>query len=734
MQGLIDQIRGAASAALSNVTAWINSAVSGITNGIASLIQHIVPVVQDVISHVVTAIQSFIGPFLTAINGMVTTVTAALTALVAQVENTFAGLFDQLKAVTLDVLTTVSNFISNAVASFQALAGSIVDAIHAYIQNTVTSITALVQSGINAVAGLVTSAASAIQGAIQYVVALVGETLAQVTAAVQAAWQELVLGADAIIATVNDRLTSLKEAFGDAADRLAQGLKDLDEKTLGKIRDSIDAVVAYSTLPDIPAPDIPMVAEMREIVSGKWDSDTIGAWLETDWFNFAHLPKIVRGILMALVQAGAVVSFMALAAETQASRFKQQLALEKPWEVLSPGDVAAAYRRRLMMFEPAKLEIRKSGFTEDAAVTILGNSSETPSEDVLISLLLRGELTPERFDQAMFMRGYQQEWIDHFKSLALEIPPLDDIIRMGRRLVFDPAIVSEFRLDDDFQEPVLQWAQKKGLSADWVHRYWQAHWDLPSVSQGFEMFQRGVITREQLDLLFRDAGMAPGWRDKLTAIAFSPLTRVDVRRMHKVGVLTPQEVFDAYKQIGYDDTNAARLRDFTVKANEAKPAHDFGALGPTSTASILGFLADGIITQPEAIDLLVKAGKTPLAAQAYVFDEVLKLERKTRADEIAHILTLVRGGLLDTVQATDALHKLNLTTPELDRATVQLLRIQRESVTLPSQAQGAAMFKAGVISEDVYADLLTTHGYAPKWVAAFVALAKGPNANHQNEG
>ena len=51
------------------------------------------------------------------------------------------------------------------------------------------------------------------------------------------------------------------------------------------------------------------------------------------------------------------------------------------------------------------------------------------------------------------------------------------------------------------------------------------------------MLHRGVIDTAELDMLLRAQDVMPFWRDRLTAIAYRPLTRVDVRRMYKQGVL-----------------------------------------------------------------------------------------------------------------------------------------------------------------------------------------------------
>ncbi|MBA7556857.1 hypothetical protein ES705_49580 [subsurface metagenome] len=56
----------------------------------------------------------------------------------------------------------------------------------------------------------------------------------------------------------------------------------------------------------------------------------------------------------------------------------------------------------------------------------------------------------------------------------------------------------------------------------------------------------------------------PYWRDKLIQVAYTPLTRVDVRRMYNLKIIGEEQVLKAYKDIGYNDENARYMTDFTI--------------------------------------------------------------------------------------------------------------------------------------------------------------------------
>ncbi|GAH11034.1 unnamed protein product, partial [marine sediment metagenome] len=158
-----------------------------------------------------------------------------------------------------------------------------------------------------------------------------------------------------------------------------------------------------------------------------------------------------------------------------------------------------------------------------------------------------------------------------YKELAYQIPPVADIITMAVREAFTPDIAAKFGQYEDFPKPLEEWGQKKGLSTEWTQRYWAAHWSLPSPMQGFEMLHRGLINKGELNMLLRALDVMPFWREKLTGIAYRRLTRVDIRRMYKAGVLTVEDVYESYLQHGYTEQNARRMTDFTVQW--AMPAH-----------------------------------------------------------------------------------------------------------------------------------------------------------------
>jgi hypothetical protein len=152
------------------------------------------------------------------------------------------------------------------------------------------------------------------------------------------------------------------------------------------------------------------------------------------------------------------------------------------------------------------------------------------------------------------------------------IPNVSDLIRMAVREAFSPEVVNKFNYDEGFPTAVLEHTQKQGLSDEWVKRYWYAHWELPSPQLGYEMLHRlrpnrtkTPFTEQDLDLLLRTADYAPYFRERMKAVSYTPLTRVDIRRIYKLGIIDANEVKERYMDIGYTEADAKILADFTVK-------------------------------------------------------------------------------------------------------------------------------------------------------------------------
>lgn len=161
--------------------------------------------------------------------------------------------------------------------------------------------------------------------------------------------------------------------------------------------------------------------------------------------------------------------------------------------------------------------------------------------------------------------GYGDTGINLIVENSKLIPDIGDLISMAVRDTWNEGIVQRWGYDEDYPPEVGEWSSKQGMSAEWARRYWRAHWQLPSVQMGYEMMHRRIISQpEMLDLL-RTADYPAGWRDRMIQMSFSPYTRVDVRRMYGLGVLSAEQLVGSYMDLGYDREHAENLAEFTIR-------------------------------------------------------------------------------------------------------------------------------------------------------------------------
>lgn len=235
---------------------------------------------------------------------------------------------------------------------------------------------------------------------------------------------------------------------------------------------------------------------------------------------------------------------------------------------------------------PNPMLLAQSGLVQNASKdTIISNISKAgihpsyaddyynavltkPASQDIIAYELRRDPSLSNLDGELRRIGIHPNYNSLYRELAYQIPPVADIITMAVREAFTPAIARRFGQYEDLPTEYVEAVQKKGLSREWAERYWAAHWSLPSPQQGFEMLHRGVIGEGDLNMLMRALDIMPFWRDKLTQIAYRPLSRVDVRRMYALGVLDVSGVRKAYTDLGYNDYNADLMTKFTIKYTE----------------------------------------------------------------------------------------------------------------------------------------------------------------------
>src|SRR6267143_98587 len=228
----------------------------------------------------------------------------------------------------------------------------------------------------------------------------------------------------------------------------------------------------------------------------------------------------------------------------------------------------------------------------------------------------------------------------------------------------------------------------QGISRTWAERYWGAHWIVPGNEEAFAMFQRtldepldenadeirlsdgstvhNIIGGSTLRLLLREKDIAPFYRDKLTQLAYHPLTRIDIRRLAALGLLDHAGVERGYLDLGYSQKNALRLADFTDALTKRQRKDEAAQLVDGLRRQALRLYVQGKIDAAEAEKRLEDHG-IPVSARTQLFAEWdLDIEYRGGSEHIhkhreltkSEILEALIDGMVDVPTATSMIQAI----------------------------------------------------------------------------
>jgi hypothetical protein len=371
-----------------------------------------------------------------------------------------------------------------------------------------------------------------------------------------------------------------------------------------------------------------------------------------------------------------------------------------------------------MMVDPARAtenrkEMKKYGYDDTQIDNIILANYALYPESLIAVLYLRGVLSEEKMYERMRELGFTDIRTQEIIQSWSVIPGIQDLLMMVAHEAFEPDSIELMGLNDEFPIDQVEWMKKQGLSEDWARKYWIAHWNQPSIGQGYEMLHRGVIDKDTLELLYRTVEIPPFWRDKLTAVAYQPYTRVDVRRMHNLGIIDDQELIKAYMDLGYDGEHALNMANFTIKYNAET---DEGI----SRSSILNSYHDKLMTRKEAKDLLTMQGLGEAYAEYYLTLEDYNISKETQDLQLKNISDRYLLGQINDTQLRNALNQSGFLSSKID-ATIEALQLQKyQYERLPTKSDCDAWLIKGIIQENEYTSLLTQMGFSQRHIQQYL--------------
>lgn len=387
----------------------------------------------------------------------------------------------------------------------------------------------------------------------------------------------------------------------------------------------------------------------------------------------------------------------------------------------------ASMRRTGLMSEEGFINsMQQMGVHDKLIPSYLEFVRNLPNLGDLIAGKWRGVISDAEFHALMLRMGYDAKDIPIYEELSHNLPPLNDLIHMLVRDAFNDSISQKFGYDEDLPEELGKYFEMQGYSKDWMLRYWRAHWNLPSPTQAYEMLHRGLIDQRTLDELLKTADYPKFWREKLSAISYSPYTRVDIRRMYQAGVLNEAEVLQAYKDIGYNEERAQKLTEFTIRMISQEERD-------LTRSDIVGAYEDGLTDKGVTADALVKMGYDSQEADAILKQADFNIAKAARTEAINWVKEQYLNKALDKSQATLELTQAGISTRSIDRYLLAWGRAVVSDVKVLSRSEAEGLYLKDIITEQELEEQLILNKYNSQAVAWLLASANSKKAQSNEE-
>jgi hypothetical protein len=719
------------------------------------------------------------------------------------------GLYDDI----VNAINNLANGIIDIINSFQAYFASLVDQINSvigaigdWLNTTIANITAWLTTAVNNVInGLQTTIGNIITDVKQWLTDLYNNVYDQVKAVVKdvgdwitntyntiAAW---IGGA---IKSITDTYATVKQTVEDVFNNFLAWLAGIKNNIVAWWNNTLNNVSKFINEKVIPAFDSARlgaegVVGMVKIIWGFISKgDYQGAFNALDQFmQGIGVPapvKMLQSILSTIAYFWETIRMQFIPMEYNAQK---QAVISLGLEPLDLGSATQAVYKGLMSAGEFTQNAILGGISSVKALKAIDANRPLPNPDEIRQSYLRGEIDLPYHDHLLKSYGFTDDNISILHKLYNLIPPITDLVHFADRWAWDDDIAKRFMYDTEFPDVVKDWCAKIGISSEWFTRYWRSHWQLPGLQDVFDMLHRlrqGVVnnpfTDSDLDAYLKTTPLPPYFHDKLKAISYNPFTRVDIRRMYKMGVLSKDDVTKAYQDLGYDLNKSKILTEFTIRyyapddqtqlddfANQSRAAYSQGYRQHTISENEYRAFLKGLNYQDNDIEILVQIDNFRIQTDDKLFDNniyrkdwqkillnaydrglihanelrpmlidlgyddsqvtlELSLSDYNRQLTIRNIVASkvhdqYVSYIIDNVGLHTILDQFNFTSEEIDKLQEEwdierALRTKR-----PPLADLRKFWKAGLLTLEGYLDELRGEGYNEKYVAMYAQTLQG---------
>jgi len=444
------------------------------------------------------------------------------------------------------------------------------------------------------------------------------------------------------------------------------------------------------------------------------------------------LPMLLGGVMgIGMSPLSAVMSPVSTAVQNWAYR-------QWPSKQLDVPTLLEAKRRQIIPESEFTKGMNENGFGGERLTALLRFDEQMIGIGDLLSGFLTKRVDEPEFYSRIEKYHFTREEAEKLTKITQFYPSAMDFIRFMVREVFREDVVTEYKMDEDFD---IIWDSIKEyllIDENVLKWYCRSHWELVSPQMGFEFLHRlnpevlkvlgakykemGLsikdiqFTEENLDDLLKYADYMGFYRPKIRAISYNPLTRVDLRRIYALGLIDEVELHARLMEVGYASTDAELMVEFYKK-------YVMGSERDLSKAQILEGYKTKELSREQTIELIGNLGYDTDETELIITLEENKQATKELQEEIKALKAEYNHNVITIEEFTAEIEKMDLSEASKRYYTVSAQREKREVIESPTKADLKSWLSKKIIEESEFKTRMIDKGFNPKDIENYLKEA-----------
>ena len=377
--------------------------------------------------------------------------------------------------------------------------------------------------------------------------------------------------------------------------------------------------------------------------------------------------------------------------------------------LIDSGTLVLMWQRNLIDDNRLHTLLEYNGLNLEAENKLKQLATAMDDDSLLTQGLWRKKLSETYVREELAKRGMTPLSIDAWIDSRKIIPSPSDLIAIAVREGFNDDTARRFGYDENYPSEAAEWAEKQGMEQIWFKRAWRAHWVLPGLTQVREMYNRQIIGIDDVNSYMIAADIPSFWRSSLLKWFKAEVTRVDLRRMFSIGVISPEELFKRYLKLGYTETDAKDLTDWTV-------LEYYDEQRQLTKSDVLSMYQDGVLNPEETVSYLTALNFSQNDIILLLTHRDLKRQEKYERDIIANTKKLFIAGIYNRTDVFTQLGKIDTPGGFIEESLNVWDLEKTAKISIPTITQLKDMALQTVITVEEFTEELVNKGYTKKYI------------------